>query len=230
MYELFDGPEAQGRAEFVRLALEDAGADYFDIARGFGRGRGVAATTAILQSPGLPQLPFAPPFLRDGDTLVGHVANILRHLAANLDLAPEGEKLATFAHGMQLTIDDLVSELAIARKAATFPGERIVRYLSYFETIVARNPFDSGFCVGASATYVDLSLFQLASGLADAFPRALANFDGAYPLLAALRRKIAARPMIAAYMECDRRHAPGASDVFRPDPAFELSTPKGTLP
>ena len=32
-YELYYWPEIQGRGEFVRLALEDAGADYVDVAR-----------------------------------------------------------------------------------------------------------------------------------------------------------------------------------------------------
>ena len=32
-YELYYWPGIQGRGEFVRLALEDAGADYADVAR-----------------------------------------------------------------------------------------------------------------------------------------------------------------------------------------------------
>jgi len=32
-YELYYWPEIQGRGEFIRLALEDAGADYVDVAR-----------------------------------------------------------------------------------------------------------------------------------------------------------------------------------------------------
>ena len=36
-YELFYWPGIQGRGEFVRLALEEAGADYIDVARGLAR-------------------------------------------------------------------------------------------------------------------------------------------------------------------------------------------------
>jgi len=38
-YELYYQPSIQGRGEFVRLSLEDAGADYVDVARdpSFGR-------------------------------------------------------------------------------------------------------------------------------------------------------------------------------------------------
>lgn len=42
-YELYYWPEIQGRGEFVRLALEDAGADYIDVARLPKRGAGVPA-------------------------------------------------------------------------------------------------------------------------------------------------------------------------------------------
>ena len=33
-YELYYWPGIQGRGEFIRLALEEAGADYTDVARG----------------------------------------------------------------------------------------------------------------------------------------------------------------------------------------------------
>ena len=44
-YELFYWPGIQGRGEFLRLAFEEAGADYIDVARGRGAGRGVKAMT-----------------------------------------------------------------------------------------------------------------------------------------------------------------------------------------
>ena len=40
-YELYYWPGLQGRGEFVRLALEAASADYIDVARERGAGRGV---------------------------------------------------------------------------------------------------------------------------------------------------------------------------------------------
>ena len=56
-------------------------------------------------------MPFAPPFLRDGDLVVSHVANILHYLGPKIGLAPAGEASRVFAHGLQLTITDLVSEV-----------------------------------------------------------------------------------------------------------------------
>ena len=44
-YELYYWPAIQGRGEFVRLALEEAGAEYVDVARGHG---GVAAMQRLM--------------------------------------------------------------------------------------------------------------------------------------------------------------------------------------
>ncbi len=238
-YELFYWPSIQGRGEFVRLALEYAGADYVDVARGRQKGQGVAATTAILRSKGLAQMPFAPPFLRDGEVIVSHVANILAYLAPRLGLAPEGDVLTLFAHGLQLTVTDFVAEIhdthhpiasglyyedqedAAKLRTAAFLDERMPKFVGYFERIVKRNPFGSGSAVGAGVTYVDLSLFQLYEGLRYAFPRATGNFRRQYPLLAALRDSVAARPTIAAYLASDRRIAFNETGIFRHYPELD---------
>ncbi|MFN5527607.1 MAG: glutathione S-transferase, partial [Bradyrhizobium sp.] len=45
-YELYYWPMIQGRGEYVRLALEEAGAAYRDVARE----EGIAAMTTMLQA------------------------------------------------------------------------------------------------------------------------------------------------------------------------------------
>ncbi len=61
-YELYYWPTIQGRGEYVRLALEEAGADYADVAR---TSRGVPAMMKMMAARrGTP--PFAPPFLKAG--------------------------------------------------------------------------------------------------------------------------------------------------------------------
>ena len=55
-YELHYWPDIQGRGEFIRLALEDAGADYVDVAR---RPRGAAALERLLRSRSVARAPFA---------------------------------------------------------------------------------------------------------------------------------------------------------------------------
>ena len=110
-YELYYWPGIQGRGEFVRLALEAAGEAYVDVARERGAGRGMKAMMSMLEGAAAPQTPFAPPFLRDGRVVVSHVANILHYLGPKLGLAPKDESGRIFAHGLQLTITDLVAEV-----------------------------------------------------------------------------------------------------------------------
>jgi len=64
-YELFYWPKIQGRGEFVRLVLEDAGAEYIDVGR---QPDGISRMRAVMNGEtDAPLLPLAPPFLR-GDT------------------------------------------------------------------------------------------------------------------------------------------------------------------
>ena len=236
-YELFYWPGIQGRGEFVRLALEEAGADYVDVARGRGPGRGVKAMTALMGDRAL--APFAPPFLRDGDVLVSHVANILAYLGPKLGLAPKDEALRLFAHGLQLTVADFVAEVhdthhpistglyyedqkpeAKARSKA-FLDHRAPKYLGYFEQALAANPAGPAHAVGDALTTVDLSLFQLWAGMRYAFPLAFAGAEMRYPRLAALVSAVQERPNVARYLASDRRLPFNESGIFRHYPELD---------
>jgi glutathione S-transferase len=243
-YELFYWPSIQGRGEFVRLALEAAGAAYVDVARERGSGRGVKALMAMLEGKAAPFTPFAPPFLRDGEIVVSHVANILAHLGPKLGLAPAGEAARLFAHGLQLTIADLVAEVhdthhpistdlyyeeqkkeAKARSEA-FLAHRAPKYLGYFERTLNDNPAGKAHAVGDALTTVDLSLFQVWAGLGYAFPRAFADTDKRYPALATLAEMVAAHPKVAAYLASDRRIPFNESGVFRRYPELDPASTK----
>jgi len=241
-YELLYWPEIQGRGEFVRLALEEAGAAYVDVARSKGKGHGVAAMTTLLRSHADAHIPFAPPILRDGDVVVSHVANILMYLGPKLGLAPRDEKLRAFANGLQLTITDVVSEVhdthhpistaeyyedqkdAAKERSRAFLSQRMPKYLGYFERVLAQNPAGPAHSVGDALSYVDLSLFQLREGLRYAFPRATADFDAKYPHLAALASNVSARPRIAAYLNSPRRIPFNESGIFRHYPELDQDT------
>jgi len=238
-YELFYWPGIQGRGEFVRLALEDAGAPYVDVARGKGKGQGVAAMTKLLRSSGEAQIPFAPPILRDGEIVVSHVANILMYLGPKLGLAPPDEKGRAFANGLQLTITDVVSEVhdthhpitnslyyedqkaAAKARASVFLSERLPKFLGYFERVLTGNPAGPAHAVGDAPTYVDLSLFQLLEGLRYAFPRATADLAAKFPDLTALAASVRARPRIAAYLASPRRIPFNESGIFRHYPELD---------
>jgi glutathione S-transferase len=106
-YELYYWPTIQGRGEFVRLALEEAGADYVDMARRRGK-RGVPAMMRLLDGPRIERPPFAPPFLKAGKLVIAQTANILLYLGERLGLAPRDEAGKLWVHQLQLTITDLV--------------------------------------------------------------------------------------------------------------------------
>jgi glutathione S-transferase len=233
-YELYYWPTIQGRGEFVRLALEDAGADYVDVARERGKGRGVAAMMKRMADASRP--PFAPPFLKAGTLLIAQTANILFFLGPRLGLAPKRDADRLWLHQLQLTITDFVAEAhdvhhpiasglyyeqqkpEALRAAHHFTRERMPKYLGYFERALARGPW----ILGRRVSYVDLSLFQLLAGLRYAFPRAAKKCERATPRLAALSERVAARPRLAAYLASERRLPFNEDDVFRRYPELDM--------
>jgi glutathione S-transferase len=227
----------QGRGEFVRLALEEAGADYIDVARGpEADGQGTKAMMDVLEHRPGPARPFAPPFLQDGALIVSHVANILHYLAPKLGLVPKQEDLRIAAHALQLTVADMVAEVhdthhpissakyyedqkdAAKARAADFLLHRVPKYLGYFERTVVDG---AGHSVGAALSYVDLSLFQLIAGLRYAFPRATKKFPEQYPALIKLHDSVGERPNIARYVASERRLAFNESGIFRHYPELD---------
>ncbi len=189
---------------------------------------------AMLDGGAAPLTPFAPPFLRDGDLVVSHVANILDYLGPKLGLAPKDEKLRRFAHGLQLTITDFVAEAhdthhpistdlyyedqkaAAKKRSAAFLAHRVPKYLGYFEQALSDNPAGPTQIVGDTLTTADLSLFQIWAGTTYAFPRAFADAAKRYPKLAALVERVAERPNIARYLASSRRIPFNTSGVFPP--------------
>ena len=239
-YELFYWPSIPGRGEFVRLALEQAGAAYVDVARlPDAKGAGVGALMRWLDDRKIECPPFAPPFLKAGGRIIGQTANILLFLGARYRLAPRGEAGGLWAHQLQLTIADLVDEVhathhpiasslyyedqkpAARRRAEIFRRERLPKYLGYFEGVLKRNPHGNRYVVGTTPGYVDLSLFQVMAGLHYAFPRAMARLQRKYPMLDALAGRVAALPRIAAYLASPRRLPFNNGGIFRHYPALD---------
>ena len=233
-YELYYWPGIQGRGEFVRLALEDAGADYVDVARKAG---GVAAIMRLLEGARTKHPPFAPPFLKAGTRIIGQTANILLFLGPRHGLTPRGEEGRLWTHQLQLTIADLVGEVhdthhpiasglyyedqrpAAKRRAADFARNRAPKFLAYFERVLERS--GGPYLNGRASTYVDLSLFQAVQGLRYAFPRAMRRLERKIPRVVALQDRVAARPRIAAYLASDRRIPFNQSGIFRHYPELD---------
>ena len=108
-YELYYWPSIQGRGEAVRLALEEAAADYVDVARGSEKdGAGVPSLLRLLGGETVPCPPYAPPFLKAGKLIIGQTANILMYLGSRQGLAPKSEQGRLWAHQLQLTLADFL--------------------------------------------------------------------------------------------------------------------------
>ncbi len=229
-YELYYWPTIQGRGEFVRLALEEAGADYVDVARRGGK-RGVPAMMKLLDGRRIAHPPYAPPFLKAGRLIIGQTANILLYLGPRLGLAPRDEAGALWAHQLQLTIADLVTHIhdahhpvsgwlyyeeqrpAAKRRTADFWRYRVPKFLGYFERVIGKS--GGPYLLGRRLSYVDLSLFQIVEGLRYAFPKRMKRFERRVPRVIALRDRVAARPRIAAYLASKRRIAFSQWGIYR---------------
>ena len=236
-YELYYWPEIQGRGEFVRLALEDAGADYVDVGRI--PKRGMATMMRFMESRSVEHPPFAPPFLKAGKLVIAQTANILFFLCLRLRLVPKEEANRLWAHQLQLTIADWVGEVHDThhpisggiyyeeqkregkRRAADFRDNRLPKFLDYFERILKRNPKGTGTLVGKAVSYVDLSMFQMIAGLRYAFPRRMARLEPKYPRVVALHDSVSARPKLAAYLSSPRRLPFNQEGIFRHYPELD---------
>jgi glutathione S-transferase len=235
-YELFYWPSIQGRGEFVRLALEAAGADYVDVAR---EPHGMAAMMSLMDDAELERPPFAPPFLRAGKLIIAQTAHILHYLGPRLSLVPEAEAARVWAHQLQLTVEDLVVDIhdshhpvgaslyyheqkpEAKRRAKFFTEERAPELLGYFESVLQRNSTAKGFMIGRSLSYVDLSMFQIVAGLRYAFPNMMADLELDIPGLVALHDRVAQRPSIRAYLASERRIAFNEDGIFRHYPELD---------
>jgi glutathione S-transferase len=214
-YALYYWPGIQGRGEFVRLALEDAGASYRDVWR---------TTDRMPQS----THSFAPPYLKAGKLVVSQTANILLFLGPRLGLAPRNEAARLRLHGQQLTIADWLGEIhdthhpiaaslyyeqqkrEAKRRAAIFLAERLPKFMRYFE-----READAGF------SYVHLSLFQMIEGLRYAFPRAMKRAERNYRRLVRIHDQVAKRPRLAKYLGSTRRVPFNQQGIFRHYPELD---------
>ncbi len=239
-YELYYWPHIPGRGEFVRLTLEEGGADYVDVARlPEQEGGGRPAVQRMLEQTSGGQPPYAPPILKAGKLVICQTANILQYLGPRLGLVPKVEATRLWAHQLQLLITDWVVEAhdshhpiakslyyeeqkaEALRRAENFKSLRLPKFLGYIERVLKENPGGDACLVGNSLSYVDLSVFQVMAGLDYAFPRTMARLKPAYPKLAVLCQRVPERPRIAAYLASPRRMPFNQHGLFRHYPELD---------
>jgi glutathione S-transferase len=234
VYELHYWPTIQGRGEFVRLALEYAGLSYVDVARRpEDHGGGERALYESLDRAHARTIPFAPPYLKTAEFVIGQTANILLFLGHRHALAPTDEGGWLWTHQLQLTIADLIGEVhdthhpisagdyyedqkpEAARRSAAFRDQRLPKYLGYFQKVIERTRPGQTWLVGDKPSYADLSMFQVIEGLRYAFPRWMKKHEREYAKLRALRDRVAEFPTIAAYLASPRRIPFNEEGIFR---------------
>ena len=221
-YLLYYWPSIQGRGEFIRLALEDAGAAYSDVARGPG---GVEKMMRAMEREHV----FAPPFLVHGKAAIAQTANVLFYLGPRLGLAPKSDAGRLWLHQQQLTVADWLVEVhdthhpiasglyyeeqkrEALRRAEDFRKRRLPKFLRYFETLERPRGF----------TYLDLSLFQMIEGLRYAFPRTMKTMESKIRTLLSLRDRVARRPRLAEYLNSGRRIPFNDQGIFRHYPELD---------
>jgi len=226
-YELYYWPSIQGRGEYVRLALEEAAAEYADVARSE---RGMAAMMRMMEKEGGAP-PFAPPFLKAGKLVIGQTANILLYLGSRHGLAPKAEAARLWVHQLQLTVADFVLEIhdthhplgpslyyedqrsPANKRTNEFWKERVPKYLGYFERLLDGS--GGVYLTGRKVTYADLSLFQIVAGLRYAFPARMKAFERLIPGLVRLHDRVAGRPNIKTYLSSERRIPFNEDGIFR---------------
>ena len=232
-YQLFYWPEIQGRGEFVRLALEDAGAAYDDVARGKA---GMDRMMAMMNGSGK-QAPFAPPFLKAGKLVIAQTANILFYLGPRLKLAPARRPAGSGCNQLQLTVTDFVKEIHDTHhpiSGGLYYEDQKAEAKRFTENFLKRTRAEISRLFRERAeerrraerprrkfSTMDLSLFQLVEGLRYAFPRAMKRIERKIPRMVALHDRVAARPRIKAYLGSKRRLPFNEWGIFRHYPELD---------
>jgi len=230
-YELIYWPGIPGRGEHIRLAFEEAGAQYTDSAH---EEAGIKKVLAAIdpQSTGDELNPpiCAPPILKHGDLTINQTPNILLYLGPRLGLVPsaaEDEDAIYRINALTLTaLDGLSNEphdchhpVATSKyyedqkeeaktKSADYISNRLPKFLGYFERVLTGEASQGGkFLYGGKLSYADLVLFHCLDGLKFAFPNAMARLEkeGKLNLVFALHESIKERPRIKEYLASERR-------------------------
>lgn len=231
IYHLIYWPGIPGRGEHVRLALEQAGAEYTDTARSENGGKTVMTqistdNTGDAKNPP----PLAPPILKHGEYTISQTSNILLYLGPKLGLVPKIEDdpmgiyyvnqlaltaldgLSNEAHDTHhpLVVMDCYEDQkdAALKKAKDYRESRLPKFIGYFQRVLSGEASKGGeYLYGGQLTYADLVLFQTLDGVSFAFPKCLKRMkeSGEYDKVFALHERVQGLDNIKAYLASDRR-------------------------
>ncbi|KAB5576140.1 hypothetical protein GE09DRAFT_1169866 [Coniochaeta sp. 2T2.1] len=230
-YELIYWPGIPGRGEHIRLALEEAGAEYTDTAHIEG---GMDQVVSYIKgekpdddinTPGL-----APPWLKHGDLVISQTPNILLYLGPRLGLVPSSDGnddhryrvnalaltaldgLSNEPHdchhpvAIQLYYEDQKTESK--RKSEDYVKNRLPKFLGYFERVLkSKASGDGPWLYNGQLTYADLVLYHCLNGVKFMFPKAVSKYEksGDYSGVFKLYEAVEERPRIKEYLASNRR-------------------------
>jgi glutathione S-transferase len=194
----------RGRAEFIRLALVEAGVDYEE--------ENIAPGPDFRAAQKTPRLPFqAFPLWEEDDLKLAQSVAIMNHIGRAHGLrgkTPREEALVDQAFG---AVEDVREELRRVSRAdptkradvrADLMNNSLPRWCGNLERLLASNRDGQGFLVGDSLSVADLALWYCIEIIKDnGFGSALNDC----PKLNAFFERIAARPKIAAYLKSPKR-------------------------
>lgn len=187
-YHLIYWPTLPGRGEHVRLALEEAGAEYTDTAHiKDGVKEVLAHVKGEVPDDGVNPPVCAPPVLKHGPLLINQTPNILLYLGPRLGLVPAGddsgdggdhiyrvnELALTALDGLSNEAHDCHHPIATGlyyedqkaeskRKSEDYVKNRLPKFLGYFERVLKSKSSGAGpWLYAGQLTYADLVLFQV---------------------------------------------------------------------
>ncbi|BGP38013.1 hypothetical protein JCM10449v2_001940 [Rhodotorula kratochvilovae] len=210
-----------GRGEFARLFFEATGTPYEDTALTAGQDGIKPYMGGSFEGSDTNPLPFAPPILKHGSTVISQTPNILlylaTHIASPIDLdagGEEGEPASKKAKASPLGTHDSHHPISVSsyyedqkdeaiKRAADFRKNRVPKFFKHFEDNLHRS--SSGYLLNSGPSHADLCLFQVYDGLLFAFPKLLAKIGPEYAKLRALYERVRDAPRIKAYLASERR-------------------------
>lgn len=192
--------DVRGRAEVIRLILEEAGVTYHE------------RRVTLGEWPALkPTLPFGQmPIYEEGELSIPHSHAIYRYLARKHHLYGRDESERIRCDIVNETFVDAQNTLAgfywnpqFAERRDEFERTTLPELLDKVQRLFVQNANGEGYWVGDALTYVDFCAWHFLDYVRPFSQRTLDRFAP----LCAFKKRIESRPRIAAYLASGRRPA-----------------------
>ena len=190
--------DVRGRAEVIRLILEEVGQPYRERRIPLSEWPALKATFPFGQVP----------LYQEGELSIPHSHAIYRYLARKHGLCGGSEAERIRADVVEETFVDLQNELGgfywnpqVHDKREDYERTKLPALLDKAEQLLLQNRRGDGYWVGGDLTYVDFCAWHFLDYVRPFSQRTLDRFEK----LAAFKQRIESRPRVAAYLASERR-------------------------